>query len=181
MSNDKPFLNEEYWNCTADELAEEIAAFVQEMGSFTPYHFIQIKFHLLKLSFLDQQAFFEFCEVAFENRLCPNCKLLYKAKECPLWSRLFRLVDLELLKRAPPCIKRAFRRHSIRTVVDYLTAAHLINPPFYRKRPSPSCKAMRNWNYCEEDIYCKRMITGNTLEYAKVREKMRRTGSPPRP
>lgn len=175
MSNNQPSLNKNNWNCTAKELVEEVSSFVQEMGSFTPYHFIQIKFHLLKLSFLNQEAFSEFCEIAIKNRLCPNCKILYKAKECSLWPRLFKLVDREIIRRAPPCIRSAYLKNSIKTVVNYLTAGHLISPPFYKTRSAPSCKAMKNWNYCKEDIYCRRMTTGNTLEYATVRERMRRT------
>ncbi len=174
-------LNPAHWNCTADELGNEIRQFIDEMGSFTPYYLVQIKFHLLKQSQLDQESFSEFCEVAIQNQLCPHCKLLYKAKECPLWYRLFKSVEPRILQRAPPCVRIAFKRHSIKTVVNYLVAAHLLRPPFYRGGRAPSCIAMRNWNYCVKDAYCRQMKSESTLEYSRIREMARMSGHSPRP
>lgn len=173
--NEQPRLTEENWNCTSPELAVELRSFVEEMKSFTPEHFVQIKFHLLRHSTLSQDARDELCKVSIHNKLCPKCDFLYVAKECLLWYRLFDLVNRRILERAPPCIKNAYKKKSIRTVINYLTAAHLISPPFYKVRRAPSCAAMKRWGYCSEDQYCKAMEFGNTIEYTKARERVKQS------
>lgn len=168
-----PILDKERWNCTAEELAEELRSFVDEMSSFTPEHFAQIKFHLLRQYGLRKESRNEFCEVSIHYDFCPECDSLYSAKECLLWYRLFGLVDWKLLSRAPPCIRSAFRKKSIKTVTNFLTKASLIDPPFYKARSAPSCKVMRRWGYCTEDEYCREMETGSTLEYIRARERVK--------
>ncbi|UCE11356.1 MAG: hypothetical protein JSW61_05330 [Candidatus Thorarchaeota archaeon] len=168
-------MSEESWNCTANELAEELRLFISEMGSFTPEHFVQIKFHLLRQSGLTIETRDEFCEVSIHHGHCPRCSSLYVAKECLLWFRLFDVVEWKLVRRAPPCIRSAFRKKSIKNVADYLVKANLIHPPFYKIRRAPGCRAMRRWGYCSEDEYCRAMEKDYTLEYIKAREKVKQS------
>lgn len=158
------------WNISAVQLAEEINAFIFEFRSFTPEWFAEVKFHLLRGPGLTKDGRLEFCDVAIKSKLCPKCDLLYEAKKCPLWYRLFKTVTWKMVERAPPCIRFAFLKHNIKTVVDYLVAVNLLSPPFYRKRRAPSCRMMKRWNLCEPDEYCRAMTTGNTAEYLSARE-----------
>ncbi|TFF92193.1 hypothetical protein EU545_01750 [Candidatus Thorarchaeota archaeon] len=175
--DDEPRLSQDYWNATADELAEEIAAFSEEFGSFTPDWFAEVKFHLLKSHGLVKESRDELCRVAIREGLCPDCDYLYAAKKCLLWYDLYRLVKWNIVRRAPPCIRIAFARKNIKTVVNYLVGANLLDPPYYRSRGAPTCKSMERWGLCNPDEYCKAMESGRTLEYARAREMKRRAGA----
>jgi hypothetical protein len=171
--DDVPSLSDESWNCTAEELSNELDSFTREMGSFTPDHFVQIKFHLLRHSGLTLETRDELCEVAIHYSHCPSCSSLYLAKECLLWFRLFDMIDWKIVRRAPPCIRAAFRKKRIKNVADFLAKANLIDPPFYKVRTAPGCKAMRRWGYCKEDEYCRVMERDYTLDYLKARERVK--------
>ena len=108
MNNDaKPAkISSEYWNVSAKQLGEELCQFVDEFGTFTPEHFTQIKFHVLRDSGLSKESRDELCRVSIFEKLCPKCDLLYVAKKCKLWSQLFRLVTWKIVQRAPRCIPR---------------------------------------------------------------------------
>ena len=173
MSENGPVLSREHWNCSGEELASELKSFVDEFGSFSPEHFTQIKFHLLRYPSLSQESRNEFCHISIHEKQCPRCDKLYVAKECVLWYRLFDIITPHLVSRAPPCIRLAWEKKSIMRVADHLWAASLISPPFYKKSRAPSCKMMKRWGYCREDEYCQAMETENTLEYIKARERVK--------
>jgi hypothetical protein len=168
-------LSEHSWNASDHEVAKELQAFISEFGSFTPEWFVNIKFHLLRQTGLSMESRDELCTLSIENELCPKCDLLYTAKKCLLWLKLFRIIRPPMIKRAPPCIKYAYSRNSIKTVADYLMKANLIDAPFYKVRSAPSCKSLRRWGYCDPDEYCKTMERENTIEYAPARERVRRS------
>ncbi|MHA1736496.1 MAG: hypothetical protein ACTSV8_09025, partial [Candidatus Thorarchaeota archaeon] len=115
----------------------------------------------------------ELCEVSISEGLCTGCSMLYATKKCLLWYRLYKQVEWRVVERAPPCIRLAYVRRNIRTVVKYLTAAGLLDPPFYPSRRAPSCRMMRRWGLCEPNEYCRAMRTGNTLEYIPARERVK--------
>ncbi|MHA1248025.1 MAG: hypothetical protein ACTSPE_11915 [Candidatus Thorarchaeota archaeon] len=163
----------EHWICSPTELAEELRAFTMEFGSFTPELFAEVKFHLLRASGLTKRGRDELCEVSISEGLCTGCSLLYATKKCLLWYRLYKQVEWRVVERAPPCIRLAYVRRNIRTVVNYLTAAGLLDPPFYPSRRAPSCRMMRRWGLCEPNEYCRAMRTGNTLEYIPARERVK--------
>lgn len=163
-----PHLSSE-WNTTTERLSRELESFVEEFGSFTPEWFIEVKFHLLKDSGLTSTTRDELCDVSIQCGSCRNCDFLYKAKKCKLWYDLFDLVTWKSVRKAPPCIRLAFAKNNIRTVVNFLVAANLLNPPFYSVRSAPSCKSLRQWGYCNPNRYCRAMNTDNTLEYQKAR------------
>jgi len=168
-------LSEGSWNGNDHEVTKELQAFISEFGSFTPEWFVDIKFHLLRQTGLSMESRDELCILSIENELCPKCDLLYTAKKCLLWLKLFRIIRPALIKRAPPCIKFAYSRNSIKTVADYLVKANLIEAPFYRVRSAPSCKSLRRWGYCDPDEYCKAMERENTIEYVSARDRIRRS------
>lgn len=170
-----PPLNPEVWNASIDQIAEELTSFVIEFDAFTPEWFVEVKFHLLKSEGMTQEIRDELCEVAIQYKVCPKCDLLYKAKECLLWYRLFRMITWKMVERAPPCIGLAYAKKNIKTVVNYFTKINLIDPPFYKVRSAPSCKTMRRWGYCEPDDYCKYMEHENTLFYNAARETRRKS------
>ncbi|MGV9103774.1 MAG: hypothetical protein ACOC38_05095 [Promethearchaeia archaeon] len=173
MNNDQtPHLSSE-WNTNPKKLSEELGSFIKEFGSFTPEWFIEVKFHLLKDSGLTAETRDELCDVSIRGGFCRNCDLLYKAKECKLWYQLFNLVTWKSVRKAPPCIRLAFAKNSIRTVVNFLVAANLLDPPFYSVRAAPSCKSLRKWGYCNPNRYCRAMTTDNTLEYQKAKMKVK--------
>jgi len=171
-----PVLEPKNWNAPAEEVAGELHSFIQEFGSFTPELFAQIKFHLLRYSGLDQESRDDICHVSIYNGLCPKCNLLYTAKKCLLWSNLFKLIRWKTVERSPPCIRLAFAKKSIKNVAKFLVKANLIDAPFYKAISAPSCKAMRNWGYCNPDRYCRAMNTGTTLEYNSVRQRVKMSG-----
>jgi hypothetical protein len=175
MNEDEPTLNREHWNCSPQELERELNSFIDEFGSFSPEHFVQIKFHLLRFSGLSRESRDEFCRVSIHSKHCPRCDALYVAKECLLWYGLFDIITPHLVSRAPPCIRLAYEKKSIKLVTDYLRAANLIDPPFHKKRRAPSCKMMKRWGYCREDEYCQAMETEYTLEYIKARERVKQS------
>jgi hypothetical protein len=179
MNNDaKPVtLSSEFWNVSAKELAEELRRFIDEFKSFNPEHFIQIKFHVLRDSGFCKESRDEFCKASIQEKLCPKCDLRYIAKKCLLWYQLFGLIDKKIVRRAPPCIQQAYANNSVKQVADFLTKASLINPPFYKVRKAPSCRAMRRWGLCNPDDYCKEMKAENTLEYRFARESVRQNKS----
>ncbi len=169
----EPYLSQEYWNCTSKDLQNELRTFVNEFGSFTPDWFAEVKFHLLKESGLNLVTRDEFCEVSIFSRRCSKCDHLYMSRNCLLWYRLFDLVKWATVKRAPPCIRVAYKNKSIKTVVNFLKRANLISPPFYKARAAPLCKNMQEWGYCTPDEYCRKMKTGRVLEYNSVREQIK--------
>ena len=166
-------ISSELWNVSAEQLGEELRQFIDEFGSFTPEHFTQIKFHVLRDSSLSKDSRDELCSVSVNNKLCPKCDLLYVAKKCLLWYQLFKLINWKIVQRAPPCIQSAYTKKRITHVANFLTKASLINPPFYKVRSAPSCKAMKRWGLCNPDEYCREMRTENTLEYRVVREQVK--------
>jgi hypothetical protein len=168
-----PSLNKEEWTTSSSAVAEELRSFTREFGSFTPERFTQIKFHLLRGSGLTKPTRDEFCALSIAEDLCPRCDLLYAAKKCLLLYRLFKIVKWETVQRAPPCIRLAFAKKSIKTVAIYLTKTNLIDAPFYRAIGSTSCNLMRRWNYCNPNEYCRAMETENTLEYTAARERVK--------
>jgi hypothetical protein len=169
-----PQLDEELWVENVETVARDLQQFANEFGSFTPELFVQIKFHLLRGPGLTKQSREELCELSIHSKTCPRCDLLYVAKKCLLWSKLFRLIQWKTVERAPPCIRLAFAKKSIKTVANYLTRANLIDAPFYRARGSTLCKVMRRWDYCHPNEYCGAMETENTLAYAAAREHVKR-------
>jgi hypothetical protein len=170
-----PELDEELWVESAEIVAEELRQFTQEFGAFTPDLFVQIKFHLLRGPGLTKQSRDELCKLSIHSKTCPKCDLLYVAKKCLLWYRLFKIIRWETVERAPPCIRLAFVKKSIKTVATYLSKANLIDAPFYRARGSTSCNIMRRWNYCQPNEYCRAMERENTLEYIAARERVKRS------
>jgi hypothetical protein len=108
---------------------------------------------------------------------CPKCDFLYTAKKCLLWYDLFKMIRWKTVERSPPCIRLAFAKKSINNVTKFLVKANLIDAPFYKTRSAPSCRAMRNWGYCNPDRYCRAMKTGSTLEYNSVRERVKLQGA----
>ena len=172
MSSEKPeiVLNPDEWHATTEQVAEELASFVIEFGAFTPEWFAEVKFHLLKNEGLIQETRDELCEVAIRYKVCSKCNLLYKAKECLLWYRLFKMINWKMVERAPPCIRLAYAKKNIKTVANYFTKVNVISPPFYKVRSAPSCRSMRRWGYCNPDEFCKHMKHENTLFYNEARE-----------
>lgn len=169
------FLDEELWTEDSVTVAEELRRFVEEFGSFTPEQFVQIKFHLLRGPGLTKQSRDELCALSIHNETCPKCNSLYVAKKCLLWYRLFKIIRWETVERAPPCIRLAFLKKSIKTVATYLAKVNLIDAPFYRARGSTSCNVMRRWGYCNPNEYCRAMERENTLEYIPARERVKRS------
>ena len=158
------------WTCSPETLSKELGAFIDEFGSFTPELFTEINFHLLRQAGLTKSSRNSFCRVSIKNKHCTNCDLLYVAKNCILWSRLYKIADWKLVERSPPCIRLAFVKKSIRTVTNYLVQANLISPPFYKARGILSCNLMRRWGYCTPNEYCRAMKTNRVLEYGSARE-----------
>jgi hypothetical protein len=165
-----PQISSEFWNVSANQLGEELRQFINEFESFTPEHFTQIKFHVLRDSGLNKESRDELCSVSIYEKLCPKCDLLYVAKKCLLWYQLFKLIKWKIVRRAPPCIRSAYAKKRIKHVANFLTKANLINLSFYKVRSAPSCKSMKRWGLCNPDEYCKMMKTGRTLEYRVARE-----------
>ncbi len=166
-------LNESEWYATPEQVAEELTSFVIEFDAFTPEWFAEVKFHLLKKEGLTQETRDELCEVAIHYKVCPKCNYLYKAKQCLLWYRLFKLVTWNMVERAPPCIRYAYAKKNIKTVANYFSKINLISPPFYQVRSAPSCRAMQRWGYCKPDDYCNAMERENTLYYNAARDKIK--------
>ena len=164
-----PYLSEEYWNCNVDELSDELKSFVTEFGSFTPNWFAEVKFHLLRHLGLTLETRDEFCTVSIQSKQCKKCDDLYQAKQCLLWYRLFDLISMKTVQRAPPCIRASLQQKSIKSVANFLKKANLLSPPFYKARAPPGCGLMSKWELCEPDEYCKAMQTDNLLEYNKAR------------
>jgi hypothetical protein len=173
--NSNPEFDEEDWTEPSETVAKELLQFIEEFGSFTPERFTQIKFHLLRGLGLTRQSRDELCELSIHSKTCPKCDLLYVAKKCLLWYRLFKIVRWSTVERAPPCIRLAFAKKSIKTVANYLTKTNLIDAPFYRARGSTSCNTMRRWGYCHPNEYCRAMETENTLAYNAARERVKRS------
>ncbi len=168
-------LNEDEWTVSPSIVAEELHSFIKEFGSFTPELFVQIKFHLLRGSGLTKFTRDELCALSIQHDFCPRCDLLYEAKKCLLWYRLFKIIKWDLVERAPPCIRLAFAKKSIKTVAIHLSKANLIDAPFYKARGSTACNTMRRWGYCHPNEYCSAMDTDNTLEYSAARERVKRS------
>ena len=183
MSSERPelILNPNEWYATTEQVAEELTSFVIEFNGFTPEWFAEVKFHLLKNEGLIQETRDELCTVSLLYKVCPKCNLLYKAKECLLWYRLFKMITWKMVERAPPCIRLAYAKKNIKTVANYFTKTNVISPPFYKVRSAPSCKSMRRWGYCKPDEFCAYMKHENTLFYNAAREqrkKSRKIASP---
>lgn len=168
-------MDAELWVEDSQTIAEELLQFTKEFGSFTPELFAQIKFHLLRGPGLTKQSRDELCELSIHSKTCPKCDLLYVAKKCLLWYRLFRLIKWKIVERSPPCIRLAFAKKSIKTVATYLSKTNLIAAPFYKARGSTSCNMMRRWGYCNPNEYCRAMKKENTLEYIPAREHVKRS------
>jgi hypothetical protein len=171
----EPHLDEELWVESAETVAEELRQFTKEFRAFTPELFVQIKFHLLRGPGLTKQSRDELCELSIHSQTCPKCDLLYVAKKCFLWYRLFKIIRWGTVERAPPCIRLAFVKKSIKTVATYLSKSYLIEAPFYRAYGSTLCKVMRRWGYCQPNEYCRAMENENTLEYSAARERVKRS------
>ncbi len=174
--NTAPSLSQDLWNCRVTELSDELVAFVQEFGSFTPDWFAEVKFHLLRDSALDLTTRDEFCQTAIYTKQCGSCDQLYMSRNCLLWYQLFDRIRWKTIARAPPCIKAAYRKKSIKLVANYMTRANLVSPPFYKPRAAPLCKNMQNWGHCEPDQYCKLLRSGKLLDYNAVREHAKMIG-----
>ncbi|MFX1481971.1 MAG: hypothetical protein ACFFCP_02160 [Promethearchaeota archaeon] len=170
-----PSLSEDEWTSSPEDVTSELQSFIKEFGSFTPELFVQIKFHLLKNSGLTKQTRDELCGLSIHHGFCSGCDALYEAKNCLLWYRLFKIIQWENVKRAPPCIRLAYAKKSIKTVTIYMTKANLIDAPFYKARGSTSCNTMRRWGYCHPNEYCRAMATDNTLEYTTARERVKQS------
>ena len=170
-----PELDDELWAEGPETVADELCQFTKEFGSFTPELFTQIKFHLLRGPGLTKQSRDELCELSIHSKTCQKCELLYVAKKCLLWYRLFKIIRWETVERAPPCIRLAFVKKSIKTVAIYLSKANLIDAPFYRARGTTSCNVMRRWGYCQPNEYCRAMERENTLDYIPARERVKRS------
>ena len=168
-----PLLDEDEWTSSSEEVSKELKLFAQEFDSFTPELFAEVNFHLLRHSGLTKSTRDEFCKISIYSKTCPKCELLYVAKKCLLWYRLYKIVTWDIVKRAPPCIRLAYAKKTIRTVTNYLVRVGLVDPPFYKSRGAPSCNNMRRWGYCNPNEYCKAMETDNTLEYTKARERVK--------
>ena len=168
-----PSFDEEEWASTPEEVAKELKLFAKEFDSFTPELFAEVNFHLLRRTGLTKPTRDEFCEISIYSETCPKCELLYVAKKCPLWYRLYKMVTWDIVKRAPPCIRLAYAKKTIRTVTNYLARVNLVDPPFYKSRGAPSCNALRSWGYCTPNEYCRAMETDSTLEYTKARERVK--------
>ncbi len=166
-------LNDEDWTSTSETVAKDLHSFINEFGSFTPQHFAQVNFHLLRGTGLSKASRDELCEISIHIKTCPKCDLLYVAKKCLLWSRLYKMVTWEIIERAPPCIRLAYAKKTIKTVTNYLVAVNLLAPLFFKSRSAPSCNAMRHWGYCHPNEYCKAMKTDNTFEYIAARERVK--------
>jgi hypothetical protein len=170
-----PSLSEDEWTESPEIVAEELRSFIREFSSFTPERFTQIKFHLLRGSGLTKPIRDELCVLSIHHACCPKCDFLYVAKRCLLWSRLFKIVKWDTVQRAPPCIRLAFAKKSIKTVATYLSKTNLIDAPFYKAFGSISCKRMLSWNYCNPNEYCNAMETERTLEYMSARERVKKS------
>ncbi len=170
-----PNLDETLWAERSEIVTQELRQFIQEFGSFTPELFVQIKFHLLRGPGLTKQSRDELCELSIQSKTCPKCDFLYVAKKCLLWYKLFKIVQWATVERAPPCIRLAFAKKSIKTVAIYLTKTNLIDAPFYKARGSTSCNVMRRWRYCQPNEYCRTMEKENTLEYNAARERVKKS------
>jgi hypothetical protein len=166
-------LNPETWAVSPERVAEELASFIRDMGSFTPDWFVEVKFHLLRQSGLTKESRAELCRISIREGHCKKCEALYQPRNCVLWSRLFSTVKSAVDDRSPPCIRIALGKNSLKTVANFLTSAYLIDAPFYRRRKASSCKAMAQWGYCRPDEYCREMRSGNPLEYISAREKVK--------
>jgi len=166
-------IDKDEWTSTPEEIAKELILFAQEFDSFTPELFAEVNFHLLRRSGLTKSTRNEFCQLSIYCETCPRCELLYVAKKCPLWYRLYKMVTWDIVKRAPPCIRLAFARKTIKTVTNYLAGVNLVSPPFFKSRGTPSCNALRSWGYCTPNEYCKEMKTENTSEYNAARERVK--------
>jgi hypothetical protein len=170
-----PQLDEELWVESAETVVEELRQFIKEFESFTPELFVQIKFHFLRGPGFIKQSRDELCELSIHSKTCPKCDLLYVAKKCLLWYDLFKIIRWETVERAPPCIRLAFVKKSIKTVATYLSKANLIDAPFYKAYGSTLCKVMRRWGYCQPNEYCRVMENENILEYSAARERLKRS------
>ncbi|TFG33693.1 hypothetical protein EU527_07350 [Candidatus Thorarchaeota archaeon] len=166
-------LNEDEWNPSPMELSKELGLFIEEFETFTPEHFAQVNFHLLRRAGLTKSSRNELCRVSIKNKHCINCEFLYVAKKCLLWSRLYKIIDWGIVERSPPCIRLAFAKKTIKTVANYLVQVNLISPPFYKVRGALSCNLMRRWGYCVPNEYCRAMKTNNVLEYIPARERVK--------
>ena len=168
-----PPINEEEWTATPEEVAKELKLFVEEFVTFTPEHFVQVNFHLLRHTGLTKSIRDELCEISIYSKTCPKCRLLYVAKKCPLWYRLYKMATWNIVKRAPPCIRLAYAKKTIKTVTNYLASVNLVGPPFFKSRGAPSCNILRRWGYCNPNEYCKVMKTDSTFEYTAARERVK--------
>ncbi|MFW9787597.1 MAG: hypothetical protein ACFFE2_02245 [Candidatus Thorarchaeota archaeon] len=170
-----PKLDNELWTENAESVSKELREFAQEFGSFTPELFVQIKFHLLKGQGFTKQSRDELCELSIHGKTCPKCDLLYVAKKCLLWYRLFWTIRPIYIERAPPCIKLAFEKNSIKTVTSYLARINVFNPPFYIPKGGTSCNSMRRYGYCRPNEYCRAMTSDYILEYNSARERVKQS------
>ena len=168
-----PSIDIEEWTSTPDEISNELILFAKEFDSFTPELFAEVNFHLLRRSGLTKSTRNEFCQISIYSKTCPKCESLYVAKNCPLWYRLYKMATWDIVKRAPPCIRQAYAKKTIKTVTNYLAGVNLVSPPFFKSRGTPSCNALRSWGYCTPNEYCKEMKTENTAEYNAARERVK--------
>jgi hypothetical protein len=166
-------LDDEEWVSTSEIVARDLQSFVDEFGSFTPQLFAEVNFHHLRGAGLTKASRNELCEISIHVKTCPKCELLYVAKKCLLWSRLYKMVTWAIVERAPPCIRLAYVKKTIKTVTNYFAATNLLAPPFFKSRRAPSCNAMSRWGYCHPNEYCKAMMTENTYEYNTARERVK--------
>ena len=171
--NGMPPLNAEEWTSTPEDVAKELKLFVEEFVTFTPEYFAQLNFHLLRHKGLTKSIRDELCEISIYSKTCPKCDLLYVAKKCPLWYRLYKMATWNITKRAPPCIRLAYAKKTIKTVTNYLASVNLVDPPFFKSRGAPSCNILRRWGYCNPNEYCKAMKTESTFEYTTARERVK--------
>jgi hypothetical protein len=168
-------LSPDAWAVSSERVAEELRSFIGNMGSFTPDWFAEVEFHLLRQSGLNKESRAQLCRISIRDSHCKRCEILYRPKNCLLWSRLFSIVKSVVDDRCPPCIRVALSKNSVKTVANFLTGACLIDAPFYRQRKTSSCRTMAQWGYCKPDEYCKEIRRGSPMEYISAREKVKLT------
>ncbi len=128
-----PFLNDDLWNCSFHELCRELQSFIDEFDAFTPELFAQLRFDLFRKA-LTTRSRMGLCRVAAHAGYCSFCSALYKTKYCLLWFKLFNHIPRRSIQRSPPCIRKAYRNGSIKTVANFLDRISVLDAPFYESK-----------------------------------------------
>ena len=168
------YLDDELWNCSLHELHFELQSFIDEFDAFSPELFAQLRFDLFRHG-LVKKARLELCRVAADAGLCSFCSKLYETKYCLLWFRLYNRIPSRSIQRSPPCIRKAYRKGSIKTVANFLNRVSVLQAPFYESRVVPHCDTMKEFGYCNPDRICERTNRTSPLEYESVRTHLKTT------